>query len=83
MASKSQVLDYLTMTLRDLFLAQAGGQAYARLARAHGYVDGYMRAVEDAGLATKAELLATVQKAREGAQGPAIGRGRSDIAESA
>ena len=58
--------------LRDMFAASATGAGGARLARAHGYVDGYMRAMLDLGIATKSELLAVVAAERERFAGPAV-----------
>ncbi len=58
--------------LRDVFTATATGHAYARVARAHGYVDGFMRALLDTGFATKAELLDIVAEERENISGPAV-----------
>jgi hypothetical protein len=65
------VSDLKTM-LRDMFAASASGASGARLARAHGYVDGYMRAMLDLGVATRSELLAVVQAERERFAGPAV-----------
>ena len=39
---------------------RASGAAYAKLARAHGYVDGYMRVLLETGVAEHKELLALV-----------------------
>lgn len=61
-----------------MFAAKASGEAYTRLARAHGYVDGYMRAVLDLGVLDKNELLALVNAERERASGPALGNARDD-----
>lgn len=71
MQTKAQVLDELKRMLRDVFAATATGAAYARVARAHGYVDGFMRAILDTGFATKAELLVIVAHEREQISGPA------------
>jgi hypothetical protein len=72
MQTKAQVLEDLRRMLRDVFTATATGQAYARVARAHGYVDGFMRAILDTGFATKAELLQLVAHEREQMSGPAV-----------
>ena len=45
---------------REVLRARFDGAAYAKLARAHGYADGYMRALLDAGLVEKRELLKVV-----------------------
>jgi hypothetical protein len=55
-----------------VFAAKASGQAYARVARAHGYVDGYMRAMLEAELVTRTELLEVVASEREKVLGPAM-----------
>ena len=57
---------------RDLFVARASGEVYPRLARAHGYVDGFMRVMLDTGMVTKKELLELVSQERERASGPAM-----------
>jgi hypothetical protein len=67
-----EMISELKTMLRDMFAASAGGARGARLARAHGYVDGYMRAMLDQGVSTKAELLAVVATERERFAGPAL-----------
>jgi hypothetical protein len=71
MRSKTEMLAELRTMLRDVFNARTEGAAYARLARAHGYVDGYMRSLLDHGTITKEELLAIVAQERENVHGPA------------
>lgn len=58
--------------LGDIFVAKAAGETHARLSRAHGYVDGYMRALLETGTVTKEELLEIVASERERASGPAM-----------
>ena len=70
--SKEELLAELRGMLRDVFAAQAAGQVQARVARAHGYVDGFMRALVDSGLASKSELLEVVATEREYVAGPAV-----------
>ena len=70
--SKDELLTELRGMLRDVFAAQAAGQVQARVARAHGYVDGFMRAIVDAGIADKRELLEVVATEREYVSGPAL-----------
>lgn len=82
MKTKTEVLAELRSMLADVFTAKAAGEAYGRLARAHGYVDGYMRALLDTGLATKAELLDVVNAERERSSGPAM-RPMADVADKA
>lgn len=72
MKSKVEVVAELRSMLADVFRAKASGEAYGRLARAHGYVDGFMRALIDMGIVTKAELLEVVNAERERSSGPAM-----------
>jgi hypothetical protein len=69
--NKAEMLDNLRAMLRDVFRLRGDGVAYARLARAHGYVDGYMRVLLETGIADKQELLALVAEERELSDGPA------------
>jgi hypothetical protein len=62
--TKREMLDNLRAMLRDVFQLRTDGVAYAKLARAHGYVDGYMRLMLETGIATKKELLALVSEER-------------------
>lgn len=78
--NKAEMLAELRRLLHDLFTARAEGANYPRLARAHGYVDGYMRALLEGGQATKQELLELVAAARAEVSGPAT---REISAESA
>jgi hypothetical protein len=70
--SKEEMLAELRTMLRDVFAAQAAGQVHSRIARAHGYVDGFMRALLDTGIVGKRELLELVAAEREHISGPAI-----------
>jgi hypothetical protein len=72
MATREDAISQLRTMLRDMLAASASGAAGARLARAHGYVDGYMRALLDLGAATRGELLEVVAAERERFAGPAI-----------
>jgi hypothetical protein len=69
--SKAEVLKELETMLRDVLTATDAGRAYPRMARAHGYVDGFMRGLLDTGFATKSELLEIVARERSRASGPA------------
>jgi len=62
--TKREMLDNLRAMLRDVFQLRTDGVAYAKLARAHGYVDGYMRVMLEARIATKKELLVLVSEER-------------------
>jgi len=68
---KTKMRDELRKMLRDVFIARSAGTSYPRMARAHGYVDGYMRALLECGLATKEELLKLVAEERARIDGPA------------
>jgi hypothetical protein len=70
--AKDELLSELRGMLRDVFAAQAAGQVQARVARAHGYVDGFMRALLDSGVAGKHELLELVAAERQHVSGPAL-----------
>lgn len=70
--SKEEMLSELRTMLRDVFAAQAAGQVQSRVARAHGYVDGFMRALLETGVAAKHELLELVAAEREHVSGPAL-----------
>jgi hypothetical protein len=72
MRTKAEVLGDLRGMLRELFTATNSGQVYARIARAHGYVDGYMRGLLETGLMTRQELLEVVGSERERVSGPAM-----------
>jgi hypothetical protein len=57
---RDQLLDTLRDLLQSVLRARFEGTAYAKLSRAHGYADGYMRALLDAGLVDKDSLLEVV-----------------------
>lgn len=63
--SKDELLERVCELVRQVTEARFGGAAYAKLARVHGYADGYMRAMLDAGLVEKSELLKAVAQARQ------------------
>lgn len=80
--SKENMMQELTTMLRELFAQRRDGVAISRLARSHGYVDGYMRVMLDAGVATKSELLNVVAAERAKSDGPAtrVDAGTSAVA---
>ncbi|MBX3211849.1 MAG: hypothetical protein KF850_07440 [Labilithrix sp.] len=82
MKGKAEVISELRSMLADVFMAKERGEAYGRLARAHGYVDGYMRALLELGVVTKDELVEVVNAERERSSGPAV-RPMGDIVEVA
>lgn len=63
--NNDQLMETLRALLRDVLKARFDGAAYAKLARAHGYADGYMRALLDAGLVDRDELLSLVGDERK------------------
>jgi hypothetical protein len=69
--SKAEVLRDLETMLKDVLATCDSGRSYPRMARAHGYVDGFMRGLLDTGFVTKAELLTIVARQRSAAGGPA------------
>ena len=69
--SKAAMFENLRTMLRDVFKLRREGAAYARLSRAHGYVDGYMRAMMESGVTTQKELLEVVAAERVRVDGPA------------
>lgn len=73
MQTKDEVMEELRTMFRNVLAASAVGGSYARLSRARGCVDGYMRALLDLGIATRAELVELVAAERERANGPAVG----------
>lgn len=58
--AKIHLTDALRKLLAGVLEARFAGASGAKFARAHGYADGYMRALQDAGLLTRDELLAIV-----------------------
>ena len=78
--SKPAMLEHLRSMLNDVFKLRREGAVYARLARQHGYVDGYMRVLLEAGIATRSELLEVVAAERVRADGPATAPIESEVA---
>ena len=68
---RDQVIVELRRLLHDLFVATEQGVAQPRLARAHGYADGYMKGLMQAGLISQRDLLSIVSEERERVAGPA------------
>ena len=64
MAGRGEIDRILSSMLQELFDADNKGVRRDRLARAHGYADGYMRALVDLNLATEKELLQLVLEER-------------------
>ncbi len=74
--SKHEILAGLSQMLRDLFETHARGAVGADLARAHSYLDGYMRALMESGAVTQGELLRLVGRERASVRGPSVGEVR-------
>lgn len=68
--SKTELLDNLRGMVRDMLRLRSEGGAYAKLARAHGYVDGYMRVLLETGVADSKALLELVADERARFDGP-------------
>jgi hypothetical protein len=66
-----ELLENLRGMVRDMLRLRRDGGAYAKLARAHGYVDGYMRVLLETGVADQKALLALVADERARFEGPA------------
>ena len=72
-ASKTEMLENLRGMLRDVLRLRTEGVAYAKLSRAHGYLDGYMRVLLETGLFSQKELLSLISEERNLHDGPATG----------
>ena len=64
MQAVARVDEALRNMLRDLFDADSRGGKRDKLARAHGYADGYMKALIDLGISDRRELLRIVLEER-------------------
>ncbi|MCB9593193.1 MAG: hypothetical protein H6719_10715 [Sandaracinaceae bacterium] len=62
--SQDAMVERVKELVRQVTEARFEGAMYAKLARAHGYADGYMRALLDAGLVDRDTLLRAVSDAR-------------------
>ncbi|NCQ61848.1 MAG: hypothetical protein GW913_14410 [Myxococcales bacterium] len=60
-----ELLNTLKGLLGQVLEARFQGGQRSELARVHGYADGYMRALLDAGLADQKELLRVVAEQRQ------------------
>jgi hypothetical protein len=67
-----QLLIQLQKLLREALLSRYRGGMHADKARAQGYADGYMRALLDAGLVDRDEMLRVVADARTEVAGAPI-----------
>jgi hypothetical protein len=62
--AKEDLINVVRRLLREVVKARFEGGAYARLSRAHGYADGYMAALLDAGVVERDSLLRMVGEER-------------------
>jgi hypothetical protein len=77
--TKAEVLHDLETMLHDVLTASDSTRSFPRVARAQGYIDGFMRGLLDTGFATKEELLEIVARERTRAAGPATREGRARV----
>jgi hypothetical protein len=71
--SKAEMHDILRALLRESLRLQSGGANQPKLALAQGYVDGFMRALVEAGLSDHQAMLEVVREVRAELGGPATG----------
>jgi len=69
--STAELMNQLRTQLREAFQLRNQGASYARIARAHGYADGYMRMLLDSGMVDARTLLDFVAQVRREVDGPA------------
>jgi len=62
--AKEELINVIRRLLKDVAKARFEGGAYAKLSRAHGYADGYMAALLDAGVLEQSSLLRLVGEER-------------------
>jgi hypothetical protein len=62
---KDKLVETLRGRLHEAFMARYHGAAYARIARAVGFADGYMQAMIDSGLVTDKEMIQVVVAERQ------------------
>lgn len=68
---RARAIDELRLMLHDLFSAPERGVVASRYARAHGYTDGYMKGLLQAGIVSERELRSIVSEARARVAGAA------------
>ncbi len=83
MRSKNEMLGELSGMLHDVFEARAQGVQHLKIARTQGYIDGYMKALLDGGLASRQEVLDLVARQRGLVYGPPTREVEIDEVESA
>lgn len=62
--SRLELMNRVRELVADVTKARFEGGVYAKVARAHGYADGYMRALLDAGLIDRDTLIDVVTESR-------------------
>jgi hypothetical protein len=62
--AQQDFLNTLRKLLREAVTVRFEGAAYAKLSRVHGYADGYMAALLDAGIVDRDKLLELVREER-------------------
>lgn len=70
-SAKALVAVELKRALSESLSLQSQGGFHAKVSKAQGFVDGYMRAVLDAKIMTQDEMLKLVAEVRSQARGPA------------
>lgn len=78
--SGEELLERVCELVRQVTEARFEGTQRAKLARVHGYADGYMRALLDAGLTDRNALLAAVGQARRDVVASEDGSGTREAA---
>jgi hypothetical protein len=71
--SKAEMHDILRALLRESLRLQEAGANQPKLALAQGYVDGFIRAMVEAGLSDHKTMLGIVREVRGELGGPATG----------
>jgi hypothetical protein len=69
---RNDQIDELRTLLRDLFKARYEGVPAGKIARAHGYVDGYMASMLRSQVISQRELLTIIGEERTRVAGPAL-----------
>lgn len=69
--TKTESIAQLRRALRDMLTLMNQGSTFPKLARAQGFVDGFMTALLEEGLVTQKDLLAIVAEERARLNGPA------------
>jgi hypothetical protein len=68
---RAELLEILRSLLRESFRLQAEGGSQPRLSQAVGYIDGFVRALIESGVADLATLLGVVRDVRAESRGAA------------